>query len=179
LTRESFARMSTSLPRRLGPVRVLLASRADGGLRSFAAGSARASLFSRPARRSLMFQPACSLIPFRDLLAQRLRLRPLPARAAPVASGWSNNYRVGYLPPTGFSRPCHGALQSSKKVGARTRAPEEKGSSLACQIGPKSKLCTRTPQTPHRRSHHYSGNLGRDPGRIRPPQAVDQTKTYT
>jgi internalin A len=59
-----------------------------------------------------MFQPACSLTPFRGLLHQRLRPGPLPIRAAPAASAWSNCYRVGYLPPTGFSRPFHGARQS-------------------------------------------------------------------
>jgi hypothetical protein len=109
LTREPMARMSTSLPRRLGPVRVLLTSRTNGGLRPFIAGSALALAVSRPARRSLMFQPACSLTPFRGLLHQRLRPGPLPIRAAPVASGWSNNCRVGYLPPTGSTRPFHGA----------------------------------------------------------------------
>jgi hypothetical protein len=109
LTRESFTRMSTPLPRRLGPVRMLLASRTDGGLRPFIAGSALTLAVSRPARRSLMFQPACSLVPFRNLLHPRLRPGLLPARAAPVASGWSNSCRVGYLPPTGFSRPFHGA----------------------------------------------------------------------
>jgi hypothetical protein len=42
LTRESFARMSTSLPRRLGPMRMLLTSRTNFGLRPFGAGSAHA-----------------------------------------------------------------------------------------------------------------------------------------
>jgi hypothetical protein len=50
LTRESLARMSTPLPRRLGPVRLLLTSRTDGGLRPFIAGSALALAVSRPAR---------------------------------------------------------------------------------------------------------------------------------
>jgi hypothetical protein len=36
---------------------------------------------------------------------------PLPARHAPTASGWSNSCRVGYLPPTGSTRPFHGALK--------------------------------------------------------------------
>jgi hypothetical protein len=116
LTRQSLARMSTPLPRRLDPVRGLLASRTNDGLRPFIAGSALALAVSRPARRSLMFQPACSLIPSRDLLHQRLRPGPLPTRAAPVASGWSNSCRVGYLPPTGSTRPFHGALQISLSV---------------------------------------------------------------
>jgi hypothetical protein len=50
LTRESLARMSTSLPRRLGPVLLLLASRTNGGLRPFIAGSALTLAVSRPAR---------------------------------------------------------------------------------------------------------------------------------
>ena len=109
LMRFSFARMSTPLPRRLDPVRLLLASRTNGGLRPFIAGSALTLAVSRPARRSLMFQPACSLAPFRGLLHQRLRPGPLPARTAPVASGWSNSCRVGYPPPTGVTHPSHGA----------------------------------------------------------------------
>src|SRR5437868_11439194 len=64
LTREPLARMSTSLPRRLGPVLMLLASRTNFGLRPFGAGSAHALARFRGLRgRSLMFQPACSLIP--------------------------------------------------------------------------------------------------------------------
>ena len=55
LTRESLARMSTPLPRRLGPVLLLLASRTNSGLRPFIAGSALTLAVSRPARRSLMF----------------------------------------------------------------------------------------------------------------------------
>src|SRR5690349_1990819 len=113
LTREPFARMSTSLPRRLGPMRMLLTSRTNFGLRPFGAGSAHALARFRGLRgRSLIFRPARSLIPFRDLLRPRLRPGPLPAQAARAASGWSNNYRVGYLPPTGFSRPFHGARQT-------------------------------------------------------------------
>ena len=46
-----------------------------------------------------------------DLCHQRLRIEPLPARHAPTASGWSNSCRVGYLPPTGSTRPFHGALK--------------------------------------------------------------------
>jgi len=49
----------------------------------------------------------------RDLFHQRLQPVPLPARVAPVASGWSNSCRVGYLPPTGVIRPWHGALKNA------------------------------------------------------------------
>ena len=95
LTRESFARMSTSLPRRLGPVRMLLASWTNGGLRPFIAGSALTLAVSRPARRSLMFQPACSLSPLsgtfyaRGFDPSRYQLEPL--RLLPVGAtvtGW-------------------------------------------------------------------------------------------
>jgi hypothetical protein len=113
LTRFSFAHMSTPLPRRPGSVRVLLTSRVSCGLRPRSAGSTLTLPFSRPARRSFIFQPVCSLIPLRDLLRQRPRPLPLPAVTSPAASGWSNSYRVGYLPPTGVTRPCHGALSDA------------------------------------------------------------------
>jgi hypothetical protein len=116
LTRSSLARMSTPLPRRPDPVLVLLASSVSGGLRPSLAGSTLALTFSRPARRSLLFQPACSLAPFRGLLHQRLRPGPLPTRAAPAASGWSNRCRVGYLPPTAVTHPSHGALRILAKT---------------------------------------------------------------
>ena len=38
---------------------------------------------------------------------------PPPAAPSPAASGWSNSYRVGYLPPTGVMRPFHGAPRKS------------------------------------------------------------------
>jgi hypothetical protein len=95
LTREPLARMSTPLPRRLGPVLLLLASRTNGGLRPFIAGSALTLAVSRPARRSLMFQPACSLIPSRDLFCTRgfdpACYQPEPLRLLPVGAtvtGW-------------------------------------------------------------------------------------------
>ena len=108
LTRESFARMSTSLPRRLAPVPALLASRADGGLRSFAAGSARASIFSRPARRSLLFQPACSLSPLSGSFSPEASTRAVtrPSRSGcfrlepPLPGGLPSSH--GILAP--FSR---------------------------------------------------------------------------
>jgi len=81
LTRESLARMSTSLPRRLGPVRSLLASRPNGGLRPFIAGSALTLAVSRPARRSLMFQPACSLAPLSGPFAPEASTRAVTGRS--------------------------------------------------------------------------------------------------
>src|SRR5256885_14143412 len=65
LTRESLARMSTSLPRRLGPVLLLLASRTNGGLRPFIAGSALTFAVLRPARA---FTPVSSCVLTRCLL---------------------------------------------------------------------------------------------------------------
>jgi len=50
-----------------------------------------------------------------DLLHRRLRAEPLPVRHAPTASGWSNSCRAGYLPPTGSTRPFHGALKPQAK----------------------------------------------------------------
>jgi hypothetical protein len=113
LTRFSFAHMSTPLPRRPDPVRMLLASRVSCGLRPRSAGSTLTLPFSRPPRRSFIFQPVCSLIRLANLLHQRLRPLPLPAVTSPAASGWSNSYRVGYLPPTGVTPPFHGALSDA------------------------------------------------------------------
>ena len=47
-----------------------------------------------------------------DLLHRRLRAGPLPVPHAPIASGWSNASRVGYLPPTGSGAlfTAHGPL---------------------------------------------------------------------
>ena len=84
LTRFSFEHMSTSLPRRPDPVRMLLASRASFGLRPSLAGSTLALTFSRPLRRSFIFQPVSSLDRlFSD--RQRLRPLPLPAVTSPAA----------------------------------------------------------------------------------------------
>ena len=47
----------------------------------------------------------------RNLLHRWLRVALLPTLHAPTASGWSNSCRVGYLPPTGSTRPFHGALK--------------------------------------------------------------------
>ena len=47
----------------------------------------------------------------RNLLYRWLRGALLPTLHAPTASGWSNSCRVGYLPPTGSTRPFHGALK--------------------------------------------------------------------
>ena len=112
LTGFSFEHMSTPLPRRPDPVRMLLASKASFGLRPSSAGSTLTLTFSRPIRRSFIFQPVSSLDPrYGTFLRQRLRPLPLPAVTSPAASGWSNSYRVGYLPPTGVTRPFHGALR--------------------------------------------------------------------
>ncbi len=68
-----------------------------GGLPPMTAGSAPASTFSRPARRSLTLWPACS----------RHRLAVLSiegsgsfvtSATAPIATGWSNSCQVGIAP---------------------------------------------------------------------------------
>jgi hypothetical protein len=69
----------------------------DCGLPQMSAGSAPASIFSRPARRSLTLWPACS----------RRRLAALSiegfgsfvtSATAPIATGWSNNCQAGIAP---------------------------------------------------------------------------------
>jgi hypothetical protein len=97
LTREPMARMSTSLPRRLGPVLVLLTSGINGGLRPFIAGSAHALAVSRPVRRSHMFQPACSLTPLSGPFAPKASTR---AVANPSRSGC---FRLEQQLPGGLS----------------------------------------------------------------------------
>jgi len=72
--------------------------------------------FSRLAQCSFSLWSTCSLIrPRPNLLHRRLRVPPLPAIHAPIASGWSNSCRVGYLPPTGSTRPFHGARKKRAK----------------------------------------------------------------
>jgi hypothetical protein len=95
LTRESLARMSTPLPRRLGPVRSLLASRTNGGLRPFIAGSAHAlALF-----RGLLDVHSCFNLrarwpPFGAFCTRGFdpgRYQPEPLRLLPVGAtvtGW-------------------------------------------------------------------------------------------
>src|SRR5689334_19479085 len=117
LTRGSFARIPSPIPRCPQPARLMLACRSDVGLRLFRTGSAATLPVSRLAQCSCSLGSACSLIPpQRDLLAQRLRPRPSPARAAPGVSGWSISCRVGYPPPTGSARPFHGARESRVNV---------------------------------------------------------------
>src|SRR5690242_3088336 len=88
--------MSTPLPRRLSPVLALLASRTHCGLRPFNAGSAHTLAFSRPARRSLLFRPACSLSPLFGTFCTRGfdpgHYQPEPLRLLPVGAtvtGWA------------------------------------------------------------------------------------------
>src|SRR3546814_8091485 len=89
LTRFSFEHMSTPLPRRPDPVRMLLTSRASCGLRPSLAGSTLTFDFSRPARRSFIFQPVSSLDPrYGTFLCHSLRPLPLRAVTSPAASGW-------------------------------------------------------------------------------------------
>jgi hypothetical protein len=101
LTREPLARMSTPLPRRLGPVRLLLTSGTNGGLRPFIAGSALTLAVSRPARRSLIFQPACSLTPFGAFYTRGFdpdRCQPEPLRLLPAGAtvaGWATFLPLG------------------------------------------------------------------------------------
>jgi hypothetical protein len=115
LTRLSFAHMPSPIPRRSCPVRLSLAFRSDCGLRCTLTSSASALNFSRLARRLLMLWPLCSLTARSGLFHQRLRPPPLPTVNAPVASGWSDSCRVGYPPPTGVTRPLHGALKCKFK----------------------------------------------------------------
>jgi hypothetical protein len=118
LTRESLARMSTPPPRRLAPVRGLLAPRTNNGLRPLSAGWALAEAVSRPARRSLRFQPACSLVPFGTFYTGGFdpgRCRPAPLRLLPAGTtvaGWAT-----FLP-----RDSRALLTAHDKVELKCRA---------------------------------------------------------
>jgi len=54
-----------------------------------------------------------------------------------AASGWSNSYRVGYLPPTGVTRPFHGAPRILVKN-------PETGRNAAFQAGSSCKTSKET-----------------------------------
>ena len=79
------------------------------------------SCFNRLGVHVALFEPCSVFILIRgclladpaslDLWHQRLPSQPLPARLSPTASGWSNSCPMGYLPPTGSTRPFHGALK--------------------------------------------------------------------
>jgi hypothetical protein len=136
LTHSPFARIPSPIPRCPRPVRSMLASRSDDGLRLFRTGSAATLPFSRLAQCSCSLGSACSLIPpKRDLFARRLRPGPSPARVAPVASGWSISCRVGYPPPTGWARPFHGARET--RANGR-QSGGAKGSRFAWLRSPRS-----------------------------------------
>ena len=59
----------------------------------------------------ILFRGCLLADPLLDLLHRGLRAGPFPTPHAPTASGWSNSCRMGYLPPTGSTRPFHGALK--------------------------------------------------------------------
>jgi hypothetical protein len=94
----SFTLIPSPLPRCSPPVRGLLTSRQDGGLRHGTIGSAVTLMFSRLSRRSvfiMVYVLADPALP--DLLRRRLRAGPLPVPHAPTASGWSNSSRVVFF----------------------------------------------------------------------------------
>ena len=96
--------MLSPLPRRSGWVPRLLTSPAVSAFPDMAVGSARASTFSRLARRSLALRPAHSRC--HQVVARFTEgfNRFVTSTVAPVASGWSS-CRVG-LSPTGKRRLC-------------------------------------------------------------------------
>ena len=82
-----------------GPVHSSLASRTAVGLPHIPGGSAPALPFSRPARRSLAFRPACSLSrPRRPFDTKVLQSTSLPPQTALAATNRSDNCCVGFAP---------------------------------------------------------------------------------
>lgn len=67
----------------------------DGDLPRITGGSTFALPFSRPAQRSLMLRPACSPSPKRTLYTEGFD-RFFTSTAAPIATDWSDFFRVGF-----------------------------------------------------------------------------------
>jgi hypothetical protein len=109
LTPLSFARIPPPLPRSSWKMLVTLSSLPDFGLRFAPTISTGTLGFSRLARRSILIV-VCTLADSLDEpFASRASTGRSLFRIASTASGWNVSCRAGYLPPTGFRRPFHGA----------------------------------------------------------------------
>ncbi len=92
-----------------------------GSLPRIVGGSASATCFSRPARRSLALRPAWSLSrPRRPFSIGVLQAMSLPPSPAPIASGWNDSWPGGICTRWEIA-PFHGAPQSAQiSTGVRT-----------------------------------------------------------
>jgi hypothetical protein len=140
LTPLSFAHIPPPLPRSSRKMLATLSSLPGFGLRLAPTISTGTLGFSRLARRSI-FIVVCTLA---DSLNE-----PFPSRAsmgrslfrvASTASGWNVSCRAGYLPPTGFRRPFHGApephpTRSFALTASRHRALQRDPNEIARSIG--------------------------------------------
>jgi hypothetical protein len=109
LTPLSFTRIPPPLPRSSWKMLVTLSSLPGFGLRLAPTISTGTLGFSRLARRSI-FIVVCTLADSLDEpFASRASMGRSLFRIASTASGWNVSCRTGYLPPTGFRRPFHGA----------------------------------------------------------------------
>ena len=102
----------------------------DGGLPQMSAGSAPASTFSRPARRSLTLWPACSRSRLATLCIEGSGSFVTSA-TAPIATGWSNSCQVG-IAPTEERHLCtaHGHTRFFFTAIASKKSVTEKGPAL-------------------------------------------------
>jgi hypothetical protein len=109
LTPLSFARIPPPLPRSSRKMLATLSSLPGFGLRLAPTISTGTLGFSRLARRSI-FIVVCTLADsLHEPFASRASTGRLLFRIASTASDWNLSCRAGYLPPTGFWRPYHGA----------------------------------------------------------------------
>ena len=121
MTPLSFARIPPPLPRSSWKMLVTLSSLPDFGLR-FAPISTGTLGFSRLARRSILIV-VCTLADSLDEpFASRASTGRSLFRIASTASDWNVSCRAGYLPPTGFRRPFHGAPEPHPTFRNRVRS---------------------------------------------------------
>jgi hypothetical protein len=129
LTPLSFTRIPPPLPRSSWKMLVTLSSLPGFGLRLAPTISTGTLGFSRLARRSI-FIVVCTLADSLDEpFASRASMGRSLFRIASTASGWNVSCRTGYLPPTGFRRPFHGAPEPhpTKSFALSPHTREQRG----------------------------------------------------
>jgi hypothetical protein len=141
LTPLSFAHIPPPLPRSSRKMLATLSSLQGFGLRFAPTISTGTLGFSRLARRSI-FIVLCTLADsLYEPFTSRASTARSPCRVASTASGWNVSCRAGYLPPTVFRRPFHGAPEP-RPTGPASRTILFKGS----QDPPHPKLKTQNPK---------------------------------
>ena len=118
--------MPSPMPRQTRAVLVSLSSCAIAAFPVLKPGRRSHHMISGPARCSFALRPARSLTPFKGAFSIEGFGRLVASSPAPIATGWSEICRVGFLfnSPTGVLRLSHGALQQSPspKISEKTAA---------------------------------------------------------